>query len=684
MEQRRRRTRTRNRRKWFIYSLIGAMTLLLISAGSIFLYSYVQGPPSLTSQQNTVLYSADQEVIGVKHGNQNRYWVPLEEINPHLKQAFLTTEDQDFYNHFGFDLTRILTAITKNIIHMDKVEGASTITQQYARNLFLTHEKSWDRKIKEAFYALRLEMFYDKDKILEGYLNTIYFGHGNYGVEAASRYYFDKHAKELTIAEASMLAGIPKGPSYYSPIDHPENAKKRQRTILHLMAENKDISKAELNKALKEKLAFSEEDERKGKQIAPYFQDVVMNEASELLDVTNKELKTGGYKIYTTLKQDMQKKLKETSNKKIDDSSNIQVAALSIAPKTGAIQALLGGRNYQESPYNRALQAKRMAGSTFKPFLYYAALNRGATPATPLESEPTEFKLANGKVYAPSNYNGYYANDEITLAQALALSDNIYAVKTNLYYKPETLVETAKQFGIKSVLPAVPSLALGTASVSVLEMARGYGMLANGGQALHPHTIQKITDSSGEVLYERGKPSKKQILDPDTSFVLTHLMTGMFDTSLNDYSRVTGAGITDQLTREYAGKTGSTDTDNWMIGFSPQVVTAVWTGYDQNKEITKAKELTYARHIWADYMEAVHQDLPERKFKPPEGVTAVAMDPHTGKLAHSGCEDQRVTYFIKGTEPQSYCTLHVPNPEKSEEDKQRKKDGKSIWDWIGF
>ncbi|MRG86242.1 PBP1A family penicillin-binding protein [Salinibacillus xinjiangensis] len=658
---------------------------MFICALSVYFYSYSQGPPSLTSDQNTVIYSNAEEVIGVKHGNQNRYWVKLDEISPHLKKAFLITEDRSFYEHFGFDMSRIAAAMIKNIVNMDKVEGASTITQQYARNLFLNHEKTWTRKINEAIYALRLEMFYEKDEIFEGYLNTIYFGHGNYGVEAASRYYFDKHANELTIAEAALLAGIPKGPSYYSPINHPEHATERQQMILKLMANQGEITETELKHAKQEKLAIAQEEERQGKQIAPYFQDVVIGEATTILDITKEELITGGYKIHTTLDTKKQKALEKTAENQMDDSSKIQVAAVSIEPKTGSVQALLGGRDYEESPYNRVVQAKRMAGSTFKPFLYYAALERGYTPATPLESAPTQFELADGRVYAPSNYNGYYANDEITLAQAIALSDNIYAVKTNLFYEPETLVETAKEFGIKSELPAVPSLALGTASVSVLEMAKGYSVLANGGKDVIPHTITKITNAEGEVLYERKKTEKEQVLDPKQSFILTHLMTGMFDENLNDYSRVTGAAIQDMLSRPYAGKTGSTNTDSWMIGFSPQVTTAVWTGYDKNEKITKTEEQAYARNIWAHYMEAVHKELPVKKFKPPEGVVAVSMDSHTGKIAHSGCEDQRVTYFVEGTEPRESCTLHVPkNLFDPNQPKDEKEDGSSLWDWVGF
>ncbi|MBB6453906.1 1A family penicillin-binding protein [Salirhabdus euzebyi] len=674
------------RMKWIFFGLLFSFSAFFILAISVYFYVFVQGPPPLTSEQNTVIFSEDEQVIGIKQGSQNRYWVKLDQISPHVKDAFIVTEDQSFYDHFGFDLSRIAVAAFKNVSQMEKVQGASTITQQYARNLYLTHQKTWKRKINEALYALRLEMFYGKDEILEGYLNTIYFGHGNYGIEAASRYYFNKHADELSVAEASLLAAIPKGPSYYSPIDYPEHATNRQQLILSLLANSGKITEEQWEEAKATTLTITQEEEREGKQIAPYFQDVVMSEAVNILDKSKEEIQTGGYKIYTTIDVDMQEQLETITDEKIDDSSSIQIGAINVDPKTGAIKSLIGGRDYVASPFNRAIQAKRMAGSTFKPFLYYAALERGYTPATPLESSPTYFELDNGKVYAPSNYNGYYANSPITLAQALALSDNIYAVKTNVFFKPKTLVETARKFGIKSDLPAVPSLALGTASVSVLEMAKGYSLLANKGKEVIPHTITKITDSEGKVLYKRPKPSGKQVLDPKHAFVLTHLMTGIFDESLNDYSRVTGASLLDVVSRPYAAKSGTTNADSWMIGFSPQAVTAIWTGYDKGDQLTKVEDQTYAKDIWGEYMEAIHQDIPFEAFKPPEGVKAVFMDPHSGKLAHTGCPNMRLTYFIEGTEPRTFCSLHdakdFPFPQKEGQEEEQENDSGSIWEWV--
>src|SRR5699024_10015501 len=286
------------------------------------------------------------------------------------------------------------------------------------------------------------------------------------------------------------------------------------------------------------------------------------------------------------------------------------------------------------------------------------------TPTTMLMSKPTAFKLEDGEVYQPSNYNGYYANEQITLAQALALSDNVYAVKTNLTVGPEKLVNTAEKFGFTSDLPAVPSLALGTASVTLENMVTGYGMLANGGYAIEGHTIEKIVDRDGNTVFEREQKKSDPVLDPQTTFVLTQLMTGMFDRSLDGYMSVTGSSIANQLSRTYAGKSGTTESDSWMVEYSPSLVTGIWTGYDNSKQITKTAEKAYPKNIWASFMEDAHKDADGQKFDVPPGVVGVAIDPESGKRATPYCDTSRVMYFDKGTEPERHCTLHMPDEQK--------------------
>ncbi|MYL45491.1 PBP1A family penicillin-binding protein [Virgibacillus halodenitrificans] len=656
------------RLKWIFGVLVGSFFAIGCLIGGVYLVSYIMGPPPLSNQQNTVYYSNDGEIIGEESGSESRHWVELKAISPFLIDATLQIEDQHYYEHHGFDYKRIMGAIIKDIKSLSLKEGASTLTQQYARNLYLTHEKTWLRKIKEAFYTVRLEMFYSKDEILEGYLNTIYYGHGAYGIEPASNYYFETAASELTLAQAAMLAGIPKGPTYYSPLNDIERATKRQQHILAVMRNEQVITESEYKEAIEEELTYIAQNENE-EVIGAHFQDTVLQEAAEILNLDVEAIRSGGFEIHTTLNRDYQQQLEKQINQTVRSSSEVEVGVLAIEPNTGGILAMSGGRNYAESPYNRTTQAKRMPGSAFKPFLYYAALEKGFTPTTELMSEPTVFHLENGEEYKPSNYNGYYANKPITLAQALALSDNVYAVRTHLFLGVDELVDTARKFGFKSPLPAVPSLALGTAAVSVKEMVAGYAMLANGGYEMSPHTIKKIDNANGKTVFEREETLGKQKLDEKKVSVLNHLMTGMFDSQLDGYMSVTGSTISNRLTRIYAGKSGTTNSDSWMIGYSPSLVTGVWVGYDDNRPMEAVAEKSYAKSIWSQFMETAHKGLPNEAFDMPAGVVGVPVDPSTGQRATAYCDTSRVMYFEKGTEPQIHCTDHVyeENGAKDEE-----------------
>ncbi|MFD2130740.1 transglycosylase domain-containing protein [Pseudogracilibacillus auburnensis] len=643
--------------KLFISSIIFGLFCL----GIVLLTSYLLGPPDISTDFMTVLYDGNGEKIE-NENNENKY-VELDQISPYLIDATILAEDKHFYEHHGFDFRGILRAVIKNIQSSRLKEGASTITQQYARNLYLTHEKTWIRKLKEAFYTIRLEMFYSKDEILTGYLNSIYYGHGAYGIESASHVYFDKSVSDLTIAEAAMLAGIPKGPTYYSPFNNEENAFNRQQFILTLLVDEQIITEADYYTAKQEKLEFSEP-HIVANTFAAYFEDVVLKEAQQILHGEEESILTGGYKIYTTLDSDLQRETENSIKKQVDDSSNIEIGVISMEPESGAILSLVGGREYKTSTFNRAIDAKRMVGSSFKPFLYYAALENGYTPTTMLLSEPTSFVLEDEHVYNPSNYNGYYAYKPISLAQAIALSDNIYAVKTNLFLHPKEVIATTRKFGITSDLPNVPSLALGSASISLVEMVNAYGVLANGGNEVEHYTIEKMINQQGKVIYERNETEEKQVLDPNKTFILTHLMTGMFDRRLNGYMEVTGSSIIDKLSHSYAGKSGTTDTDNWMIGFSPSIVTGVWTGYDNNEPIQKMDEKAIAKNVWADAIEAAHDPNDDTiKFHVPKGVVKKTIDPETGLLATTDCDISVAMYFEKGTEPTQYCTDHLPENE---------------------
>ncbi|WP_195257849.1 transglycosylase domain-containing protein [Bacillus paralicheniformis] len=638
------------------FLFMGALMLIFLSivVMTVVLAAKWQGAPSIQVPRSTVLYDGSGKQIGETHYGQKRYWVSLKSINPAVIDATLAVEDRNFFRHHGFDYMRMGGALIADLKAMSKVQGASTITQQYARNLYLGHDKTWKRKWNEAFYTIRLEQNYTKKDILEGYLNTIYYGHGAYGIEAASRMYFGKRAKDINAAEAAMLAGIPKGPSVYSPFVNEKKAKERQEMILTMMEKENKLTKKQAAELKKLPLRFEKQDKQTTAKTAPYFYDEAVKEIARLLHLTPEQAETGGYNVFTTLNPRLQKIAEDTIERTIDSSSDIQAGFAAINPSDGSVLALVGGRDYEKSPFNRVTQAMRQPGSTMKPFLYYSAVQNGFTPATRMRSAETTFELGQGSAYSPSNYHGYYADGPITLLQALALSDNIYAVKTHLFLGMDKLIDAAKQFGITSPLQKVPSLALGTSPVKPIEMVNGYAMFANGGKKIEPSFITKITDSNGEILYEKPKRSK-QILDPRAAFITANMMSGMFDKSLNGYTSVTGRTIADQLTRPYAGKSGTTSTDSWMIGFYHGLASGVWTGYDKERTIDAVAEKNYAKQIWAKFMEKALENAPAATLKPPEGVKGMYIDPATGYAAAPSCPSKYFAYFIEGTEPEQVC-----------------------------
>lgn len=685
MEVMARMEKTKKYARFAVVGALAAMVLFLVGIMGVLIYAKVQGPPPLAVPQSTLIYGDDGSVIGETNTGEKRYWVGLKEISPALIEATISIEDKSFYQHYGFDLKRMAGAALADVKAMSKVQGASTISQQYARNLFLSHDKTWKRKISEALYTIRIEMNYSKKDILEGYLNTIYYGHGAYGVQAASQYYFGKDANQLTVAEAAMLAGIPKAPSYYSPVTHLENSKKRQELILQSMTEDGFITKEQEAVSKAAPIRITGEHAHQKAKTAPYFQDVVKSILSSDLGIEERTIEMGGLKVYTTLNPDHQKVAEKVVKEEIPDKSDIQLGFVSMNPKNGYVTALVGGRDYEESPFNRAVQAIRQPGSTIKPLLYYSALKQGFTPATTMKSEMTSFTFDDGKKYTPHNYNNKYADGDITLAQAIALSDNVYAVKTHLFIGQDTLTKTAKEkFGLTTKVKKYPSSALGTSGARVIDMVNAYSIFANGGYKVKPVFITKVEDWSGKVIYER-ESKKEQVLDPDLTYVMTHMLTGIFDPKLNDYSTVTGIQIRKDATRPYAGKSGTTNTDNWMIGYSPQLTAGVWTGYDKGKEVSLVDDKYYAKKIWVHFMEEALKDEPVKNFKPTKGVVGVAVNPHNGLLATKDCPVQRFTYFVKGTEPTEYCHEHLGDKEAPKEkapEKEKKPWYEKVRDWI--
>ena len=620
----------------------------LFILGNIGVYTYAKLSPKIEikNANSFMLFDSDNEVFF--QGSGSREWISLDDISPYLIEATINTEDKNFYKHIGFDYLRILKAMVVNITSGTTSQGASTITQQYAKNLFLDFDKTWKRKWDEMWYTIEIESHYSKDEILEGYLNTINYGHGKYGIETASKYYFGKSAKDLTLAEAAMLTGIPKSPSNYSPFVNLKKATQRQQMILKSMYDDGVISEAEYNKALDEELKFVGEEEEDELESVMYYQDAVIEELKSLKEIPESFLETGGLKVYTSLDMEAQKQLEETVKNTMPDS-DLETASVMVNPNNGRVIALVGGKDYSKSEFNRATDAKRQVGSTMKAFLYYAALENGFTASTTFTSEETTFTFNNNQSYSPQNYNGTYGNKPISMATAIAYSENIYAVKTHMFLGEDTLIDMAKRLGITSKLDEVPSLALGTSEIGMLEMAGAYSAFANEGYKVTPHFITKVVDKEGNVLYEADE-EKDLILNSSLTFILSNLLTATYDANFIDYNYPTAVNLASRMTHKYALKSGTTNTDNWYIGYNKDIVTAAWCGYDDARDL-KSSEYKYAQNIWLNTMEGYMKDKDDEWYKQPDNVVGVLVNPITGKPATDSDEKKIIEYYVKGTEP---------------------------------
>lgn len=624
--------------------------LLLISIGfflifhlGLYIYCKITPKMDINKAQSYYLYDNKSNLIF----NDNDEWISLDKISDNLINATIYTEDKYFYKHIGFDYLRIGKAIINNIATKSKSEGASTITQQYARNLFLNFDKTWKRKIDEAVLAFELETHYSKDEILEGYLNTINYG-GVFGIENASKYYFNKSSSDLSLAEASMLAGIPQSPNNNSPFKNEENAKKRQYVVLLCMRNNGIISKEEMDRAYNEELVYNEGQKKDEIRSLLYFRDAVISELKTISQIPDSLIETGGLRIFTTLDIEAQRDLEESFNKNLVDTE-LEASGIMINPLNGDILALIGGKDYNVSQFNRAINSKRQVGSTMKPFLYYAALESGFTSSSTFTSEPTTFTFSLNKTYSPKNFNDTYANGPITMGAAISYSDNIYAVKTHLFLGEETLINMANRVGISSTMEAVPSLALGTEEISLIDMVSAYSTFANGGYRVGRHFINRIEDSKGNILYEY-KEDKVLNLNPSLVFILNEMLTYTYDKDFIDYNYPTLISLLPEITNRYSIKTGTTDTDMWIIGYNKNAVLGIWTGYDDNRNLEKGSSI-YHKNIWINTMEKYLKDKDNSWYEIPENVVGVLVNPINGVVADSDSSKSKLFYYLKGTEP---------------------------------
>jgi penicillin-binding protein 1A len=625
---------------------------------------------------------------------ENRSYVTLAEIPQVMKDAVLSIEDRRFYKHWGLDMFRIFGAAFSNLAERRTAQGASTITQQLARNLFLTHEQTFSRKIKEQILALRIEQAYSKDEILELYLNQIYFGDGAYGVEAAAHHFLGKKIGDVSLSEAALLAGLPRNPRDYSPRRHPERAKQRRRIVLNAMLDNKVIDRTSLDRADAEDIALSTVGDLGSN--APYFVERVRLYLDEKYG--SDAVYAGGLKVYTTLDLDLQKKAEEALEKQLqevakraghrskyfpdqeraalepgrNDTPYIQGAAMTIEARTGAIRMMIGGRDYSESRFNRAIQAHRQPGSTFKPFIYLAAIRAGHRPTETVMDEPMTYTV-DGKSWSPQNYDPDFAG-VVSLRTALQKSINVPAVKLLDEVGTGPVIEAARACGISSRIPPYLSIALGSAEVTLEELVYAYAVFANQGIRVEPYFVTRVIDRDGVVL-EENRPVTREVMEAAPLYVLTNMLESVMNRGTGAPARGLG------LTVPVAGKSGTTNdhSDAWFVGYTPDAVTAVWIGFDERKPIGyKMTGSVAALPAWTEIMKAAIANRPEADFTVPEGVVFRRVCSQTGEVATEHCPASDNEVFLSRYAPTEPCSRHGGGFFKRLINRFRSRDGADI------
>ncbi len=650
-----------------------------------------------TPSQVTKIYDYRGNVI-TELFTERRTLIPLKDIPADLQNAVIATEDSDFYGHWGISVKGIARAALNNLVKRRVAQGGSTITQQLAKTIFLTPDRTMERKVKELVLTLQIERGYTKSEILQLYLNQIYFGAGAYGVESAARIYFSKHVKDLNLAECALLAGLPRAPNYYSPFANVERAKTRRAVVLMRMREMKFIT-PEQEKAANEVL-ISTKKSSIPTDIAPYFIEFVRLQLEPKYGTHM--IYRGGLSIYTTLDLKAQRSAEQAMFKALDaydvarasaaiasggkaSRSRVQGALLAIDPKTGGIRAMVGGRDFRESQFNRAVQARRQPGSSFKPVIFTAALENGFSPATVIEDKPMIF-LNDGKdwklesrdpgflktlpaemlkdpmkVWMPENYGRKY-HDRVLMRSALEHSLNVCSIEILSRIGVAKVIEFARRMGIESPLTGTLSLALGSSDVTLIEMVSAFSVLDSGGIRTRPYAVIRVLDKNGKAL-EENLPVEQEALSAQTCYVMTSMMRGVVE-------RGTGAAAR-ALGRPCAGKTGTTNdySDAWFIGYTPQLVAGVWIGFDTRMSL--GEKMTGGRlacPIWTEFMSGALNGEPVLNFNSPGDVVFTLIDPRTGLLALSKTPGAFLESFVKGTEPKDYYPQEeVPEDRKVNE-----------------
>ena len=602
----------------------------------------------------SILYSNRDEPIAAL-ASEYRIFVPLQRVPKLVQQAVLDAEDAQFYRHGAISLKGMARAAIRNLTSARLKEGGSTITQQLAKSLFLTPERTLSRKFKELQLAQEIERRYSKDKILEMYLNTIYFGGGAYGIEAAARTYFSKSVGQLSLAEAALLAGLPKAPSLSSPFTDPKRAKERRDYVLTRMEKEGHIKAAEAKAAIRLPIALTPF--FKGRGVAPSFADFVRRELEPRFGRVL--LTRGNLRIYTTLNLETQRTATEALRRGLADIEKtlagkrkagapepavLEGALVALVPGTGEIRAMVGGRDYGRSQFNRAVQARRQPGSAFKPFVYAAAFDQGFTPATLMDDYPISYSIPqNGRLveWSPENFDRQ-SRGPVTLRRALEESINVPTVRLLEAVGVEPVISLAHRMGITSEMRREYGLALGVSEVSLLELTSAYGVLANRGVRVPPRGVRRVASPSGDVL-EAPSDSGERVLREEVAFLVTSILQGAVERGTARRARIPGRAV--------AAKTGTSQdaADIWLVGYTPRLVTGMWAGFDRPRSLGSHESAgRLAAPVWADFMRRALQNLPPETPPIPEGVFTATVNWRTGFPTGPDDPEAITEFFISG------------------------------------
>lgn len=589
------------------------MGFACILAGAASLELYLSSLPPINNLEQfkpnivTKIYSSDDEII--KTFTAYTYEkVALKDIPDNLKKALIATEDKNFYRHHGYDISGLVRSTFQNLAAGRVVQGASTITQQLARVLFLNNERTFDRKLKELFIAARIEKTISKDQILEMYMNSVYLGAGAYGVEGAAQIYFDKHLKDLSLSELALIAGLPQAPSVYNPFNNKKLAIKRRNQVLGRMHKMRYITNDEYKKAINEDLHLAKVPQYYTTNKAPYFCDYVMKEL-EKLGFDETEISQGGYKVITTLDYKAQKAVDDAISKNLKNwgltGDKNQAAVFSFSPVDGKIIAYSGGKDYAKSQYDRVTQAIRPPGSSFKPIVYATAMEKGITPNDIIEDTPV--KIGN---WSPRNYGNRYRG-KIPVYTALMVSSNVCAARMIKEVGIRSVIQMARVLGIETPIAYDYTIALGSNGVKLYEFTRAYGAFANGGFVVQPYAVERVETSRGKVVYRAPKTKISHQLSMNTAAEMTAMMRKVVES---------GTGAAANIGRPAAGKTGTTDDnkDAYFMGYTPHIVTGVWVGNDDNTVMNKSIQGgTVPALIWKDVMRVATEPYGNADFNYP-------------------------------------------------------------------